>query len=68
MAVQGREIDEDDKRRIRKLVRDFPGSRGRGNKSGIRNAARIVGVDYNTARKYAKATEMEILRRREKKT
>lgn len=65
MAVPGREIDEDDKRRIRKLARDFPASAGRGRVGGISNAARIVGVDRHTARKYAKAAEVKKLRRRE---
>lgn len=66
MAVPGREIDEDDQRRIRKLARDFPASAGRGRTGGIRNAARIVGVSRNTARRYAKEQEIELLRRREK--
>jgi hypothetical protein len=66
MATQGREIDEDDQRRIRKLARDFPASAGRGRTGGIRNAARIVGVSRNTAKKYAQAVEIDLLRRREK--
>lgn len=65
MATRGREIDEDDQRRIRKLARDFPASAGRGRLGGISHAARIVGVDRHTARKYAKAEEIRLLRKRE---
>ena len=65
MAVPGREIDEDDQRRIRKLVRDIPGlGGGRGRVGGVSNAARIVGVSLPTARKYAKEREIDLVKKK----
>jgi hypothetical protein len=64
MATRGREIDEDDQRRIRKLARDFPASAGRGRMGGISHAARIVGVDRHTARKYAREQEIRIIKKK----
>lgn len=52
MAAQGRALEEHEQQRIVKLVRDMPGRSGRGNLSGSKNAARIVGCDVKTARKY----------------
>jgi hypothetical protein len=65
MAVPGREIDEDDQRRIRKLIRDIPGgSNGRGRLGGVSNAARIVGVSRPTARKYAREVEIQTIKKK----